>query len=69
MIVETYKVEAITGPGYGESTETILGMAVFFKLWRNGVYYNASTMVYDKFDYSFTEWNKLLHDLLSHDTI
>lgn len=69
MIVETYKVKAVTGPGYGQSTETILGVEIFFRLWRNGVRYNVSTTFYENWDYSFTEWNKLLHDLLSSDTI
>lgn len=69
MIVETYKVEAITGAGYGHKTNIILGHAVYFTLFRNGIKYDCSTSFMENFDHSFSQWNKFIHDLLSSDTI
>lgn len=68
MTIETYKVEVITGPLPGDWVVGQYGK-VYFRLFRNGIKYDCSTIIEQDYDRSFSEWNAFIHDLLSSDTI
>lgn len=64
MTIETYKVEAVTEPGYMEDRETVMGYSVFFNITAENITVNASAFVGSGLDKSFSQWNDYFHVVL-----